>query len=438
MNPLKPLICLSIAAPLLAQYAGPAVLSRGEAPAAMATPQIDFRPFLTVTGTYDTGLSGVSVNSQGQLANSNSYGIQFTGGVSGVHSWKHTRIGLDYTGSLNHYLQKTFYDGTNQALSLGILHQFSRRLALNLRESAGMFSQNYSALGLARTVPFDSSQSYVPVTDFFDNRTLYATTQADLVYQKNARLSFDVGGDGFLNERRSNALYSAKGGAARMNTQYRLSRRTTVGAQYSYTYYTFTGVSGSSNMHSTIGTFATRLSRWWEFTGDAGVARVESRFDELVPLDPVVARLLGYSAGLQIVYSIEYVPTFTGRLSRTFRRGVFWVNGGRSVTPGNGLFLTSKMINAGLGYSYTGLRRWSFSAQATYGRGNSLGNVVGTYGDISGGVSVSRQIMRSLHLVAGADVRRYQSPTYVLYNRTVYDAHIGLGFAPGAIPLRLW
>jgi hypothetical protein len=438
LNPYKAIICLSIAAPVFAQYAGPAVLSRGEAPAAMATPQVDFRPFLTVTGTYDTGLAGVSVNSQGQLANSDSYGIQLAGGVSGVHSWKHTKISLDYTGSLTHYLEKTYYDATNQSLSLGITHEFSRRVILNLRESGGMFSQNYTSLGLAQTVPFDPSQSFVPVTDFFDNRTLYVTSQADLIYQKNARLSFDFGGDGFINERRSSALNSAKGIVARGDMQYRLTRRTTVGAQYSYTHYTFSGVLGSSNMHGAVATFATRLSRWWEFTGNAGAVRVESKFDRVVPLDPVVAQLLGYATGTQLVYGIQYAPTFTARLSRTFRRGVFWVSGARAVTPGNGLFLTTKMTTATTGYTYTGMRRWSFTAQAMYDRGSSMGNVLGTYGDISGGVSMSRQIVKSLHFVAGADARRYQSPSFTAYNRTVYDAHIGLGFAPGAIPLRLW
>jgi hypothetical protein len=434
----KPFLFLSIAAPAFGQYGGPAVLSRGEAPAAMATPQLDFRPFLEVTGTFNTGLNAVSLNSQGQLASSDSYGVQLSGGISGVHSWKHTKVGLDYTGSVAHYFQTTYFDSTNQSLSLGVTHEFSRRIILVLRESGGLFSQNYTSLGLPQTVPFDSSQSYVPVTDFFDNRTLFLTSQADLVYQKNARLSFDFGGDGFINRRRSTALYGANGAMVRSDMQYRLTRRTTVGAQYAYMYYTFTGILGSTNMHRVLGTFSTRLSRWWEFTGQAGVIRVENRFNEVLPLDPVVAQLLGYAYGIQVVYNVGYVPTFSGRLSRTFRRGVFWMAGARSITPGNGLFLTSKMTDATIGYSYTGLRRWSFTSQAMYDRGASLGNVLGTYGDLSGAFSVSRQIVKSLHFVVGADARRYQSPSYNLYNRTVYDARIGLGFAPGAIPLRLW
>jgi hypothetical protein len=55
---------LFLAAPAFAQFGGPAILSRGDAPAAMSVPQIDFIPFLSLVGVYDTGLATVSVNSQ--------------------------------------------------------------------------------------------------------------------------------------------------------------------------------------------------------------------------------------------------------------------------------------------------------------------------------------------------------------------------------------
>src|SRR5208283_2921103 len=114
---------LGLAVPAFAQYAGPAILSRGEAPASMAADQIDFRPYLTITGLYDTGLAGVSVNSQGEIGSLSSPGLQFAGGVSGVHSWKHTKVGLDYHGDINHYFKTTYYDSTDQTLLLGITHQ---------------------------------------------------------------------------------------------------------------------------------------------------------------------------------------------------------------------------------------------------------------------------------------------------------------------------
>ena len=60
-------ICkLAVVAALLpaayAQYGGPAILTRGQAPTGMSSAQIDFRPFVTFDGDYDNGLNGVSVD----------------------------------------------------------------------------------------------------------------------------------------------------------------------------------------------------------------------------------------------------------------------------------------------------------------------------------------------------------------------------------------
>jgi hypothetical protein len=126
------------------------------------------------------------------------------------------------------------------------------------------------------------------------------------------------------------------------------------------------------------------------------------------------------------------------RLSRTFRRGVAYASAGHSMTPGNGLFLTSSNTNAGAGYSYTGLRYWSFNMQAGWDRAKSLGNVLGYYGNTSGGLSVSRDIGHGLHAVASFSARQYQSPDFSKYNRLIYTARIALGFTPGDIPLRVW
>ena len=53
------------------------------------------------------------------------------------------------------------------------------------------------------------------------------------------------------------------------------------------------------------------------------------------------------------------------------------------LMPGNGLFLTSTSTNAGLGYNYVGLRHWAISAGASYNRSQSVGNVIGEYGEYS-------------------------------------------------------
>src|SRR5207253_264179 len=165
-------------APAFAQYAAPAILLRGEAPAPMQGMAIDFRPFLEFAGSYDAGLRGVAVNSQGNPVNDKSFGAQVTAGVSGTHSWKHIKLGLDYRASARHNPGLSYYDGTDQSLRLGVTDRLSRHATFVLRESAGLYSNNFSAPALGQTVPVDAATAYIPTNEVFDNRTIYLSTQA--------------------------------------------------------------------------------------------------------------------------------------------------------------------------------------------------------------------------------------------------------------------
>jgi|SRR5271157_2601340 len=424
--------------PLCAQYAGPAILSRGDAPSAMTSLEIKFQPFVEVSGIYDTGLTGVGLTSQGDLANTTAEGVEIAFGVSGKHSWRHTVLGLNYRGDVRYYNQATDFNATDQSMLLGIKHQFTRHVSLNLRESAGIFSQSAGVLSLAQSVPFDPSQSVVPTTDFFDNRTIYASTQADLVIQKTARLSFDFGGSGFLNRRSSTALYGVTGGNAVADVQYRISRHSTIGVNYNYTHYSFTGLFSSTDMHGGNATYAMTLTRRLELSSYGGFSRAETKFIQTVPVDPAITAIIGIVEGSRVVYSVRYIPTVGVRLSQTFSKGVLYLSGGHSVTPGNGLFLTSQATNISGGYIYTGLRRWSFNLSAAYNDSESIGNVVGHYKDINSSLTASRQLSRSIHAVLNISARKYESADFNLYNRVFYTARVGVGFTPGDIPLRIW
>ena len=432
------LAVLALSIPAMAQYAGPAILSRGEAPAAMATPEITFRPYFDVTAVYDTGLAGVATNQQGGLANSASAGVQAAFGVSGAHSWRHTRIGLDYHGSVRHYFKQTYYDSTNHTLLLDMDHQFSRHVTLSLRESAGMFSRDYGLLGLSQAVGYDPSQTSVPTTDYFDNRTMYLDSQANLTFQKSARLSFNLGGDGSLIRYRSTALYGANGATARADVQYRVTHRTTIGANYTFNRFAFPAVSSQTDIHGAVFSYSTRLSRWVEFSGYGGVMRVESKFIQSVPVDPAITALLGVTVGSQLTYHVNYLPSVRARLSRSFQKGVAYAQGTRTVTPGNGLFLTSTMTTAAVGYTYTGVRHWSFDIQAGYDQSKSLMNFIGQYRDYRGGFQLSHQLTGALHVIAGVMARQYDSGTFSNYNRLIYDARVGFGFSPGDVPVKIW
>jgi len=432
------LLFLALPAPLLAQYAGPAILSRGEAPAALAAPQIDFQPFVEVSAVYDTGLAGVALNEQGQLATSSSAGATLAWGITGTHSWRHTKVGLAYHGALSFYAEQSRFSNLDQSLLFGVTHQITRHLMFSLNETAGLVTRNFGQLALQQTVPFDPSTAYVPVTDYFDNRTVYSTTQASLQIQKTARLSFALGGSEFIVDRHSKALYGSRGTSATGDLQYRLSRMTTIGAQYEYLHFSYPGIIGSTDAHGAAATYAVRLNREWEFSGYGGFMRVESKFEQTVPIDPVIAALLGISGAEEITHQIAIVPNVAGRLSRTYRTGVAYLSAGHSVLPGNGLFLTSTATQVVLGYAYTGLRFWSFGASGGYDRGTAVGTIAGDYADKNVSLLMSRVIARHLNFVLSFSVRQYSSPTYVNYNRTIEEGSIGVGYSPGDIPLRVW
>jgi hypothetical protein len=434
----KALAAIFVAAPLFAQYGGPALLTRGQAPAAMAASQIDFRPFLSIGGGYDTGLNGVGLDPNGKPVSVSSYSVEASGGISGLHSWKHTQVGLDYRASIRHYPGRSFYDGTDQSLLLGITHQVTRHVILSINTSAGLASHNFDQLALPQTVPFDRSTTYVPTNDFFDNRTMYFSNQTTLQVQKSTRLSYSVGVDGFITRRRSTALYGVSGAGAHSDIQYRVSRRSTIGAGYQYTHYSFNHIFSSTDLHAIVGSYANRISRSLEFSGTAGATLYETKFVQTVPVDPAIAILIGLTSVRQVTYSKKWIPSMSGRLAYTMKRGVAYINGGRSVTPGNGLFLTSTATVAGVGYTYTGLRRWSANFAATYNNSNSLGNFVGNYGSYSGTASLSRQIVRFTHGVLSFDARKYDSPDFRNYNKWSYRLQMALSFAPGDVPLRLW
>ena len=438
MNFVRAIAALTLVSPLFAQYGGPAILARGQSPAVMDATQIDFRPFVSLTGTYSKGLNGVAVDANGAPVNDASFGVTIGFGVSGFHSWKHTRLGLNYSGSFSHYT-KSFYDGvSSQNLEISLSHQLTRHAVLSINGSAVLYGSNRASPTLPQTIEFDPSTTYTPTNDFFDNRTFSLSAQPSLAIQRSRRLSFVLGGDGFLTRRRSSALYGVEGVGAHGDIEYRTSSRSTVGAMYSFIHYSFTGIKGTTNSHTAGATYSVILSRSTQFSAVAGVARYENTFVEIVPIDPAIAAIIGISSAQRVSYQAHIIPNLSARLSKTVPRGTIFLDAMHGINPGNGLFLTSTTTNIGGGYNYTGLRLWSLSAGGSYNTSTSQGNVIGQYGSYTASVNVSRQVARMTHGVLGFYARKYDSRTFTNYNKWAYGVNLGLSFTPGDIPVRLW
>jgi hypothetical protein len=432
------LLALGLADLASAQYAGPAILSRGEAPGSISLPTIKFRPFLEAAAIYSTGLTAFSVSSTGEIANSSSAGTRLAFGLSGHHRWRRSDLSLDYRGSMSHYLRQTYYDGMSHSRLLGFRHDINRRAVLTVSQSAGMFTRDFGLLGIPQASLYDPGSAYIPTTDYFDNRTIYFTSNANLLYRKSARTTFSMGGIALVNRRRSAALHSSSGVAATGDVQHRISKRTTLGANYQYTHFGYSQFDGGADIHSASGSFSHAFSSRTEFSLYAGGSRLEVKNQISTAVDPVIAVLLGIRQTTQIVHYIAWTPTFGARISRRIPQGILYASVSRGITPGNGLFLTSEMLSVTGGYSYTGLRRWSASVQGSYYYSDAKAGIAGTYAAMSGGFRLSRMIGRGFHFVAMHNVRQYNSARYGNYQRFIHEASVGLGWTPGELPLRIW
>lgn len=418
-----------------AEYSGPAILSRGQNPTAQVVAPIAFRPYIGLNGIYDAGLIGVGVTPTGGIPTTDLYGLELNLGAYTYHVWKQTTLALDYRGDFRHYSNSSF-DGTDQFLSLILTHKPTKRVTFTVREQGGVYSRNYfltSTLGA-----LDPNYLQAPQNDIYNNRVIFAGASADLTYQLSHRLSFSIGGEGSLVRRQSSALYGVTGAVARGDLEYRISRHSTLGADYRYTFYTYTRGFGNTDIHSVGLNYSTQLSQSVQFSARAGGARVESLSLAVVPLDPAIAALLGETFGIQATHRLNYVPDVQVRLTDTFRRSQFTAAYANQVIPGNGVYLTSKNNSVTAGGSYTGVRYWNFGVDATYSRMTALVQTVGAFTAYGVGTGATRDLGRGLHAVLRADARHYNIASGSLFTHNELRFMLGVSFSPGDRPLSLW
>jgi len=419
--------------PAEAEYGGPAILSRGENPLGQSSAPISFRPYIGLNGVYDSGVVPVSVTSTGAIPFTDEEGVELNLGAYVYRNWKRTTLALNYAGNFRHYTQSV-YDGTDQLLALVLTHQLSKHVEITLRTQAGTYSFNVpqpNGVGLV-----DNNYLQTPQNDLFYNPVFYVSTSGDLLYRMTARLSVRFGGEGDVVRRRASALYGVTSSAAHADMEYRVTRHTTVGLDYRFNHLDFTGQFGSSNIHSVGLNFSRQLTRHMQVSARVGGARVETTNLEQVPIDPAVAVLIGETVGIQAAYHLNYTPDVSVRLINEFQRGQFSASYTNGVTPGNGVYLTSRSQGGDAQYHYTGIRYWNFGVNGVYSRLSTLAQALRAFDSYGGGVGVTRELGKGLHAVTRLDVRRYNVANFYLHTET--RVTFGFEYSPGNVPLAFW
>ncbi len=419
------------------RYAGPSILSRDRSLIGERSGKLlDYSYYVDITGSWDSALVPVSATSTGALnSTGGTFGLSVGYGFTGTRTWRHDKLAVDYTGDFREFPTASFFDGTDQFLNLSYWHQFSRKLSLQTRDTAGVSS--YSN-GYYTYLPLQNTDLYaVPTNELFDNRTEFLQSRVDLTYQRTLRLSIDVGGEGFLVERRSTALASVTGYNAHADVSYRLNRRQTVTVSYEHTAFSYRRQFGDANMdQGTLG-YSIGLGRRWDFALQAGAGRVDFSGLTTINLDPAIAAILGQNTAVVAFHSVSYIPIYEAQLIRRFEHSSLTAAYNQSFSPGNGIYLTSRQTASSVAYSYTGLRKLSFAVNAGYSRLTSLGQTLGTFNGFSGGVGMTYTLASYAHLEFRYDYRHYTANNDI-YKQNTQRIAIGLAFSPRQKPLPIW
>lgn len=418
------------------EYQGPTILGTDKSLLAQRGGKLlDFRFYAQITGTYDSDLTPVSSTSTGNLVNVGAnYGEDIGFGVMGSRRWKRDRLSLEYNGAYRHY-STSYFDSVDQFLNLAYGHVLSRRFSLDLKETAGISSL---ANGAYTYVPLTNTDLFaVPTNELFDNRTEFLQSRVDLSWQKSPRLSFSIGGQGYLVRRRAASLAGLNGYGTHLSVTYRLTRRQSIGASYMYAYYDYQRTFGNADIN--VGTFNYNLAiaRRWEFGSQVGASLVHTVGLQQVSVDPAIAAIVGQNIAIVQFDRSTTIPYVALRLLRRFEQSQASAYASSGVSPGDGVFLTSRQNVAGFGYSYNGLRRLTIGADAAYSELSTLGQSLGKYRNYQGGVGTTYKIVNSTHLIFRYDYRHYTTQNDI-FSKNSERVSLGLAFSPGEKPLPIW
>lgn len=422
-------------------YTGPSVLSRGFNFARPSVPtQAKFRPFLGLNAIYDSGLTGPFLGLNGQVLSVNSYAFDGNFGISGRKYQRKQIFELDYRGHLYYYFGNTKFNGQDHSLVAGYTRYVTSRLLLSLHENAGLYSNTYSVLNA--TANSDISTANVslvvsPNTESFDSKTYFSTSEVDAVYQKTARLSFNIGASAFFVNRSSASLVNVKGYQTRADSAYRITKQTTIGVYYAYTLYNFSHVFGSSNIHTVGADYSLALSKTLSLKLRAGGSRVEVQGLRTVTLDPVIAAILGQSTGIERYYQINYTPDLSGTLTKNTAHATYGASLAIGVSPGNGLYLTSRHESESVFYNYNGIRKYALGLSAGRDKLLSFGDIAGNYSSYFARANLSRTLPFKMQSTFTTEYR-HLGFSVSGYGRNEYRVSLGLTFAPGEGPLKFW
>ncbi|MEZ5404514.1 MAG: hypothetical protein R2729_32850 [Bryobacteraceae bacterium] len=422
-------------------FGGPSILSRGTRPIGRSGGRpIRLRANLTFGTAYYGGLTPAGVEQDLSFPNQNGYAGYMGFGVAGTRETPRSRTSGQYQGLVNLFGNQLRFTGVNQSGQLTYERRINRQLTAFVAGRGLMYNTvltGFSPVGYDQPI-FDEVTA--PQTETFDSRMIQAIGGAGLTYQKSARLSFSVLGAAGLQRRKSRALVDSNVYLASGEVNYRLSRRTAIGANYMFMDIFHRRGYGESYAHTYMATFQRTLSQHWDIGLGAGALRMESDRLQTVQVDPLVRALTGQSSALVAFHGVFWGMAGRASLNGNFRTSSTSFSYDRGANPGNGFVLSGQMERYRASYNYSGIRRASLGVFAMRVRFIPVLQAfnVRDYKSTGAGASFGYRLTNFLHFTSTAQYIRGTTTAATNFQRDRYVLTVGLALQPGEVPLVLW
>jgi hypothetical protein len=358
------------------------------------------------------------------------FGYSLGGGVQAFHRFRDSVFSVSYNAGYTDYNSAAYSSGFNQHLSLVYSKRLSTRWNIAFIEAGGTYRY-----GVGYSQQPDSATP--AVANPFSPVTRYLSSGVTLTYRKSARLSYLMSGHFYMTRYSYPGAIGSTGGGGSGSVTYRLTERTNVGGTYSHSNFTYQHDAGQSTIDGAYFNLTHQFGQYWTVNADAGFSRSDSSGFIRIPVTIILngQEVTGYEIG---PYQLtRTTPSFRGSVSRRFRSTLATVSAGQGVTPGNGVYLTSRNQFLTGTLSYT-MRKSNISASGGYFRLSSLANnVSSSYSTASFGVSYGYMLGR--HIAANIRYSYYRYGNLYDYsgvgNNRIY---FGLSFSTEGIPLTIY
>jgi hypothetical protein len=135
--------------------------------------------------------------------------------------------------------------------------------------------------------------------------------------------------------------------------------------------------------------------------------------------------------------NVRYLPVAEVRLIRRFKAGSLTFDYSSTVTPGDGLYLTSRQTSGAVNYSYIASRNLRARVNAGYNQLSALGQALGKYSSLQGGFQLLYKLTADTYLDVRYDYRHYSTGDAILENES-NRVSLGVAFSLGETSPVTW